>query len=339
MGNKTTLSVLMVDKFDDEAIEALRELGHTVHADAEIGPETMNDAIAACGAEVLAVRSTKVPATVIEKSSTLKLIIRGGAGYDNIDCKSAGKAGIAVCNTPGMNAVAVAESTFGHLINIDRRINEQTSELKNGHWNKKEYSKARGLKGRRMLVIGMGSIGTEVVKRAQAFGMKVAAQSRSLREDTARALGIELIPYTRDALKDALGRMDVVSVHVAATPDTKELCGPGFFAAMKPGAYFINTSRGEIVDEGELANAMKTKGIRAGLDVFQNQPSSKDTNWKPAIADIPGISLTHHIGASTEQAQIAVGEEVVRVVDTFVRTNNPLHVVNAEYLADLAAAE
>ncbi|MBL4591765.1 MAG: hypothetical protein JKY96_07375 [Phycisphaerales bacterium] len=339
MSDARTFSILMADKFDDEAIAALRELGHTVHADPEIGPDTMSDAIAACGAEVLAIRSTKVPGSVIENSSGLKLIIRGGAGYDNIDCEAAGKAGIAVCNTPGMNAVAVAESVFGHLINLDRRINEQTSDLKGGRWNKKEYAKARGLKGRKLLVVGMGSIGTEVVKRAQAFGMKVSAQSRLLREDTARALGIELIPYTRDALKDALGSMDVVSVHVASTPDTHELCGPGFFAAMKPGAYFINTSRGEIVDENELANAMKTKGIRAGLDVFQNQPSSKDTDWKPAIADMPGISLTHHIGASTDQAQIAVGEEVVRVVDTFAQTNKPLHVVNAQYLADLAAAE
>jgi D-3-phosphoglycerate dehydrogenase len=339
MADSCTFSILIADKFDNDGIEALRELGHQVHVDTELDPDSMGAAIAATGAQVLAVRSTKVPAHVIESASELKLIIRGGAGYDNIDCEAAGKAGVAVCNTPGMNAVAVAESVFGHLINLDRRINEQTNSLKGGRWNKKEYAKARGLKGRRMLVVGMGSIGTEVIKRAQAFGMQVSAQSRSLREDTARALGIELITYTREALSEALGNVDVVSVHVALTPDTHELCGPGFFAAMKPGAYFINTSRGEIVDEGELANAMETKGIRAGLDVFQNQPSSKDTEWRPSIADMPGISLTHHIGASTDQAQIAVVEEVVRIVDSYARTNKPLHVVNAQYLADLAAAD
>ncbi len=339
MGDSRTFSILMADKFDADGIAALEALGQRVHVDADLGPETMADALAATGAQVLAVRSTKVPASVIEKSTELKLIVRGGAGYDSIDCQAAGKAGIAVCNTPGMNAVAVAESVFGHLINLDRRIGEQTNELKGGHWNKKEYAKARGLKGRRMLVVGMGAIGTEVIKRAQAFGMIVSAQSRSLREDTARALGIELIAYTREALTEALGAVDVVSVHVASTPDTHELCGPGFFAAMKPGAYFINTSRGEIVDEKELANAMRTKGIRAGLDVYQDQPSSKDIDWKPAIADLPGISLTHHIGASTDQAQIAVVEEVVRIVDSYAKTNKPLHVVNAQYLADLAATE
>jgi len=339
MSEAKNLSVLLADKFEQEGVDALRELGHTVHVDADLGADTLGDAIRATGAEVLCVRSTKVPAVAIEAASTLRVIIRGGAGYDNIDCEAAGKAGIAVCNTPGMNAVAVAELVFGHLISLDRRIGEQTSELVGGHWNKKEYSKAKGLKGRRMLVVGMGAIGTEVIKRAQAFGMKISAQSRSLREDTARALGIELIPYTRDALSEALGKADVVSIHVAATPDTHELCGPGFFAAMKPGAYFINTSRGEIVDEEELIKAIKTKGIRAGLDVYEDQPSGKDTQWKPAIAEIPGVSLTHHIGASTDQAQIAVVEEVTRIVETYARTGKPLHVVNAQYLADLASAE
>lgn len=339
MSDAKSLSVLLADKFDEDGVQELRELGHSVHVDADLDADTLADAIRATGAEVLCVRSTKVPASVIENASTLKLMIRGGAGYDNIDCEAAGKAGIAVCNTPGMNAVAVAELVFGHLISLDRRIGTQTDELVNGHWNKKEFSKARGLKGRRMLVVGMGAIGTEVIKRAQAFGMKISAQSRSLREDTARALGIELIEYTREALSEALGKADVVSIHVAATPDTHELCGPGFFAAMKPGAYFINTSRGEIVDEKELANAMRTKGIRAGLDVYAEQPSSKDTNWKPAIADMPGISLSHHVGASTEQAQIAVIQEIARIVDSYARESKPLHVVNSEYLADLAPAE
>jgi len=339
MSEAKTLSILLADKFDEDGVEALRTLGHTVHVDADLGPETLVDAIRATGAEALCVRSTKVPASVIESANSLKLIIRGGAGYDNIDCEAAGTAGIAVCNTPGMNAVAVAELVFGHLISLDRRIGAQTDELVAGHWNKKEYSKARGLKGRRMLVVGMGAIGTEVIKRAQAFGMKISAQSRSLREDTARALGIELIEYTREALSEALGKADVVSIHVAATPDTHELCGPGFFAAMKPGAYFINTSRGEIVDEKELAKAMETKGIRAGLDVYDQQPSAKDTDWKPAIAGMDGISLTHHVGASTEQAQIAVVEEIVRIVDEYARSGKPLHVVNADNLADLTPAE
>ncbi len=334
MGQNDTIRVLVADKFDAEGIEGLEALGCIVHVDADLGPETLPAALAASGAQVLAVRSTKVPASVIESSDDLKLIIRGGAGHDNIDSSAAGKRGIPVCNCPGMNAVAVAELAMGHMLNLDRRINQQTNELIEGHWNKKEYSKARGLKGRSLLVVGMGSIGTEVIKRAQAFGMKVSAQSRSLREDTARALGITLIPYTREALSEALGKVDVVSVHVAATADTRDLCGPGFFAAMKDGAYFINTSRGEIVDEKELINAIKTKGIRAGLDVYQDQPSSKDIDWTTEVSSLPGVSLTHHIGASTDQAQVAVAQEMVRIVEAFKETGTPLHIVNQDMLSD-----
>lgn len=337
MSTEKSLSVLVADKFDAGCIAGLEKLGCKVHVDPDLGPETLPDAIKATEAQVLCVRSTKVPAEVIEGADSLKLIIRGGAGYDNIDTSAAGAKGIPVCNCPGMNAVAVAEIAFGHILNLDRRIAQQTSELAGGHWNKKEYSKAKGLKGRKLLVVGMGSIGTEVCKLAQAFGMEVSAQSRSLREDTARALGIKLISYTREALSEELGEADIVSVHVAATPDTKELCGPGFFAAMKDGAYFINTSRGEIVDEKELINAIKTKGIRAGLDVYNDQPSSKDTDWLPEIAKIPGVSLTHHVGASTEQAQLAVGEEAVRIVRSFQESGEPLHVVNANEIKGSAA--
>lgn len=333
MAAENAMNVLVADKFDPECIEGLRELGCNVHEDADLGPDTMAAAIKATEAHVLCVRSTKVPAEVIEAVDSLKLIVRGGAGYDNIDTAAAGAKGIPVCNCPGMNAVAVAELTFGHILNLDRRIAQQTDELAGGHWNKSEYSKAKGLKGRKLLVVGMGSIGTEVIKRAQAFGMKVSAQSRSLRADTARALGITLIPYTREALSEALGKVDIVSVHVAATPDTRELCGPGFFAAMQDGAYFINTSRGEIVDEKELIKAIKTKGIRAGLDVYQDQPSSKDIDWMPEIAKVPGISLTHHVGASTDQAQLAVGEEVVRIVGNLMETGDALHVVNRTELS------
>lgn len=334
MGAGNVLNILVADKFDPECIEGLESLGCKVHVDTDLGPDSMIAAIKATDADVLCVRSTKVPSGVINAVDSLKLIIRGGAGYDNIDTAAAGAKGIPVCNCPGMNAVAVAELTFGHILNLDRRIALQTSELAGGHWNKQKYAKAHGLKGRKLLVIGMGSIGTEVIKRAQAFGMKVSAQSRSLREDTARALGITLIPYTREALSEALGKVDIVSVHVAATPDTHELCGPGFFAAMKDGAFFINTSRGEIVDEKELIQAIKNKGIRAGLDVYQDQPSSKDIDWQPEIAKVPGVSLTHHVGASTEQAQLAVGEETVRIVGRFIETGEPLHIVNKKDLSD-----
>lgn len=331
MGN--TPGIVIADKFDAEGVEGLGSLGCEVHVNPDLGGDEIAQAVNATGARILVVRSTKVPGSVIDQCGGLELIIRAGAGHDNIDSAAAGAKGIPVCNCPGMNAVAVAELAIGHMINLDRRIAQQTRSLQEGgRWNKKEFSKAAGLKGKHLLVVGLGSIGMEVVKRAQAFGMKVSAQSRSLRSDTAHALGIRLIEYTRDALKEELGDADIVSINVALTPDTDKLCGPGFFAAMKPGAMFINTSRGEIVDESELIKAIRDKGIRAGLDVYQNQPSEKDTAWKPEIASIDGVSLTHHVGASTDQAQLAVAEEVVRIVGAFIESGEPLHIVNKDKL-------
>ncbi|MEZ6242884.1 MAG: NAD(P)-dependent oxidoreductase [Phycisphaerales bacterium] len=323
------MKVLIADKFEAEGIAALEALGCAVTSSPDLSPETMGEAIRRTEAEVLVVRSTKVPAGVIDGASTLKAIIRAGAGYDNIDTDAAAAKGIPVCNCPGMNAVAVAELTIGMLIALDRRLPEQDAELRGGSWNKKEYGKARGLKGRTLLVVGTGSIGTEVIKRAKALEMKIVAQSRSLGDDTARALGIEPLPYTREAIVEALKRADAVTIHVASTPDTQNLCGPGFFGAMKPGAYFINTSRGDIVDEKALAHAVETKGIRAALDVYQDQPGSAKADWRPPLADVKGIiHFSHHCGASTDQAQMAVADETVRIVKRLMETGKPLHVVN-----------
>ncbi len=324
------MKVLIADKFEAEGIAALEALGCRVMSEPELGPDALGEALRRTEAEVLVVRSTKVPAAVFEGASTLKGIIRAGAGYDNIDFKAAKAKGIAVSNCPGMNAVAVAELTIGHLIALDRRLPEQDRALREGHWDKAGFAKARGLKGRTLLVVGTGAIGTEVIKRAKAFEMKIMAQSRSLGDDTARALGIEPIAYTRQALIEALGRADAVSVHVASTPDTHNLCGPGFFASMKPGAYFVNTSRGEIVDEAALREAIESKGIRAALDVHQNQPSAKTTDWTTPVAQAKGVAhFTHHCGASTDQAQLAVAEETVRIVRTAMETGKFINCVNA----------
>lgn len=323
------MKVLIADKFEADGISGLEALGCRVTCEPDLSPETLPEALKRTEAEVLVVRSTKVPAAVIDGASTLKGVIRAGAGYDNIDFEAAKGKGIPVSNCPGMNAVAVAELTIGALIALDRRIPEQDQALRGGQWDKAGFAKARGLKGRTLLVVGTGAIGTEVIKRAKAFEMKIMAQSRSLGDDTARALGIEPIPYTREALIKALGQADAVSVHVASTPDTKNLCGPGFFASMKPGAYFVNTSRGDIVDETALREAIESKGIRAALDVYQDQPSSKNTEWRTPVADASGIAhFTHHCGASTDQAQLAVAEETVRIVKTAMESGRFIHCVN-----------
>jgi len=324
------LNVLIADKFEPSGVAGLEQLGAEVTLSPDLGPETLPAALA--GVEVLVVRSTKVPGAVIKGADSLKLIVRAGSGYDNIDCEAAGAGGIAVSNCPGMNAVAVAELAMGHLIALDRRIPEQQEALKAGTWNKKEFSKAKGLKGRSILIVGTGAIGTEMITRCKAFGMHVYAQSRSLGNDTARALGIEPIAYTREALHETLAKVDAVSVHVAATPDTVDLCNAAFFHAMQPGAYFINTSRGELVDEAALSEAVKSKGLRAAVDVYRNQPSEKHCDWSTPLADLPGVHGTHHCGASTDQAQLAVADEVVRIVKTYRDEQRFINVVNESVL-------
>ncbi len=323
------MRVIVADKAEDVLIGGLRGLGCEVEYDPSLGPETLPAAFEKTGARALIVRSTKVPASVIEPASgTLKIIIRAGSGYDNIDCDAAAAKGIAVCNTPGMNAVAVAELTMGHLLSLDRFLPDQNAELKAGHWNKKKYSKARGLKGRSLLVVGAGAIGREVISRALAFGMAVSAYDVVLTAEKAAELGVRYVDATRDALLAALPGFDAVTIHVPSIEATKGMCDAAFFAAMQDGAYFINTSRGPVVDEAALAEAVGAGRIRAGLDVYNNQPAEKDVDWKPEIAGLDGVYCTHHCGASTEQAQIAVAEEVVRMMGLYMHEAQIVHCVN-----------
>jgi len=314
------MNVLIADKFEHEGIEAIRGLGCTVRVDPELGPESLPSAMREFTPEILVVRSTKVPGGVVESASTVRGIIRAGAGYDNIDTDAASARNIAVCNCPGMNSDAVAELTIGLLIACDRRICEQDRDLEAGHWNKAEYSKACGLKGRRLLVIGTGAIGLGVVRRAMAFGMEVFVQSRSLTAKWARELGVGLVGPTREDLLDSLGDADAVSIHVPLSDDTRGLCNADFFGRMKPGSIFVNTSRGAVVDESALAEAVRSRGLRAGLDVYNDQPSGKQADWKPEIAGIQGVVTTHHVGASTDQAQLAVAQETVRIIRVYQQT-------------------
>lgn len=321
------MRVLIADKFEDSGVEALKAAGCEVTVEPGLGPDTLGEALERLQPEVLIVRSTKVPAAVIEGQNSLKGIIRAGAGHDNIDSAAASGKGVAVCNCPGMNAVAVAELAMGHIINCDRRLPAQDAELRAGHWNKKEYAKARGLKGLTLLLVGMGAIGREVATRANAFGMDVIGWSRSLTPQSARDFGVRFGGSSQGDLKKLLGQADVVSIHVAATPETKGMCDASFFAAMKDGAYFINTARGTLVDEKALLEAIKAKGLRVGTDVYQNQPGTPEEAFQTPLAT-DGVCCSHHCGASTDQAQQAVADETVRIVTEFQKTGRFINMVN-----------
>jgi D-3-phosphoglycerate dehydrogenase len=250
--------------------------------------------------------------------------VRAGAGFNTIDVKTASALGIYVSNCPGKNSVAVAELAFGLILALDRRIPDNVIQLRAGKWNKAEFSRARGLHGRTLGLVGLGNIGQEMVPRARAFGMEVVGWSRSLTPDRARALGIG----HRATLEQVASSCDVLSVHLALTGETRGLVGATVFAAMRHQAIFINTSRAEVVDQDALAAAIRTKGIRAGLDVFAGEPAGSTGTVTDPIAAAESVYGTHHIGASTDQAQDAIAAETARIIRTYKETGRVPNVVN-----------
>lgn len=317
------MRVLVADKFEQIGLDGLKDLGCEVLYQPDLSGPALTEALKETSAEVLVVRSTKVTATDIE-NSRLALIIRAGAGYNTIDVEAANGRGIFVSNCPGKNSVAVAELAFGLILSVDRRIPDNVQDIREGHWNKGKYSKARGLAGKTLGLIGLGKISQEMIPRAKAFGMNVIASSRWMSPDVAAALGIARAANLIELAQQA----DVVSVHVALSPDTKQMIGREFFEALKPGSIFVNTSRAEVVDQAVLEEFCRAGKIWAGLDVFNDEPAGKDGPFSGSIKDCPNVFCTHHIGASTEQAQTAIAHEVVRIVREFKYLGNVPNAVN-----------
>jgi D-3-phosphoglycerate dehydrogenase / 2-oxoglutarate reductase len=317
------LKILIADKLSGTTVSELEKLGGTVTVDPELTTDTLPGAIG--DAEVLIVRSTKVTATVIAAAPALSLIIRAGAGVNTIDIETANERGIHVANCPGKNTDSVAELAIGHLINADRRIGNATRDIRAGKWGKKEYGKSRGLKGRTLGILGVGSIGKAVIRRAIGLEMNVIGWSRSLTQEKAGQLGIGFCSTPLELAS----RADAVSVHLAATDETTHLVGEAFLNALKEGAVFINTSRGEVVDTDALKKAVKERSLRVGLDVFENEPSAGTPDFDdPELAEM--VFATPHIGASTDQAAEAIAAEVVNIVQSYVDTGRPLNVVNIQ---------
>jgi D-3-phosphoglycerate dehydrogenase len=317
-------AVLIADSCPPGVVDALEGLGCSVLLQEDLTVKTLPEAIGSFDPDVLVVRSTKVPAAVLEAAPRLSLIVRAGAGYDNIDVATASSRGVFVANCPGRNAVAVAELAWALILACDRRVPDQTVDLRNGIWNKKLYAKARGLHGRTLGIIGLGRIGRAVADRGHAFGMNVIAWSRRLTEKDASEMGLGYRASPLDVARDA----DVVSINVASTPETKHLVDGAFCAAMKDGASLINTSRGDVIDEDALVEAIRSKGLRAGRDVFAGQPAPTDKSFSNAIVHEAGVYGTHHCGASTDQAQDAIADEVVRIVTEYTTSGTVPNCVN-----------
>ena len=333
------MKILIADKFEQSGTDGLKAAGCEVVSDPDLKDDALREAIAATGADVLVVRGTKVTSAMLD-AGRLSLVVRAGAGYNTIDVAAASKRGIYVSNCPGKNAIAVAELAFALMLAIDRRVPDNVAELRAGKWNKKEYSKAQGLFGKTLGLLGVGNIGREMIRRAGGFGLNVviwsrrfAGQRRPLADHEARELGVEsalrqVAIEIEPTPADVAARADVLSLHLALGPETRGLVNAGVLGRLQPGAILINTARGEVVDEAAVASAVRERGLRVGLDVFAQEPSGATGEFVSELASLPGVYGTHHIGASTEQAQDAIAAETVRIISTFKETGRVPNVVN-----------
>lgn len=316
------MKALIADKFSEGHIDRLTQIGCEVTYNPAVKAEELPQLIGPY--KILVVRSKQVTAQTLQASEELALVLRAGAGVNTIDVKTASLRGIFVTNCPGKNSVAVAELAFGLLLAIDRRIADNVAALRAHKWNKKEFSKADGLYGKTLGVIGLGQIGREVISRGRAFGLRPIAWSRSLTPGKAQELGVEMCASVEDVFR----RADIVSVHLALKPDTRKLVNAERLALMKPNAILINTARGEVVDQTALLSALKSGKLRAGLDVFDPEPAESTGEFSDPVLDLPNVYGTHHIGASTEQAQEAIAEEAIRIIGHFIKTGIVLNCVN-----------
>lgn len=322
------MRILVADTFPETARSELAEHGHDCSYEPELTAEDLPTRLAGPDApEVLIVRSTPVDGSAVEAATELRYMIRAGSGTNTIDRTTAEQHGVAVCNVPGRNAIAVAELTLALLLSLDRAIPDNVADLRDGNWNKKRYSHAAGIAGRDIGVIGLGNIGLAFAERAHALGATIHAVSKPDRSATAtqraEAIGVDFV----SDLPQLARTCDVLSLHVPAGDTTKGLLGRELLGLLTPGAIVLNTARADLVDERALIEAMDANGIRAGIDVFADEPGTGTGTIDSALARHPNTYGTHHIGASTDQAQHAIADEVVRMIDAFEDGSVP-HRVN-----------
>ena len=324
------MKVLIADAFEASGLEGLKAAGcEVIYAPGTSGDDLVRLLQSSC-AEVLVVRSTRVTEAMLT-SGTLSLVVRAGAGVNTIDVAAAARRGIYVANCPGKNAIAVAELAVGLLLALDRRVPDNVAALRAGRWNKGEFSKARGLYGRTLGLLGFGGVAQEVARRARAFGMDVVVWSPRFQREGTNAL--TALPRDLDVIvlqspEEVAERSDALSLHLALTDETRNFVGAGILARLKPGALFVNTARAELVDDAALAEAVRTQGLRVATDVFRDEPASGSAKFSPAISILPDLYGTHHIGASTEQAQEAIAAETVRIIRTYKEMGTVPNAVN-----------
>lgn len=320
-GPMSKLKVLVSDPISQTGVDALAEGGEL---DVTFKPGLPHEELLKIIPEfsALVVRSqTKVGADVIAAGKKLKAVGRAGVGVDNVDVDAATQRGIIVMNTPGGNTISTAEHAFSLLVSAARKIPQADASVKAGKWDRKSFQGVE-LNGKTLAVLGMGRIGTEVAKRALAFGMRVLAYDPYLSEARAKSLQVELV----ENLEDALPQADFVTMHMPLTDETKHMLGDARLAKLKKGARIVNCARGGLIDEKALADAL-TSGQVAGaaIDVFEEEPPAADNPLRSA----PNVVFTPHLGASTAEAQESVGVEIAHAIRAALLNGTINNAVNA----------
>lgn len=319
------MRLLIADKLHPRAVEELRALPIDVEYEPELTKETIEAKLPGVG--ILVVRSKEVTASAIEAAKELHLIVRAGAETTTIDVRAASKRGIYVANCPGKNSSAVAELAFGLMIAMDRRIPDAVASLRAGKWERAEYGKAEGIRGKTLGIAGLGAIGKDVAARARAFGLHVVAWSRSLSTSRAAELGIG----HASSIQELASRSDILSVHLPLTERTRRIVDARVLGVLPKRAMLLNVARADLVDYAALREAVKTRGLRAAVDVYPDEPKGKKEYVTDLFEVQPGggfVYGTPHIASSTDQAQLAIATETVRVIRSFLLEGNVPNVVN-----------
>ncbi len=307
------MNIFIADKLPDEATSELEKLGLNVIFEPAAKASDLDRGLG--DVQVLIVRSTVVSESCVKNSPSLSLIVRAGAGVNNIDMEAASNLGIYVANCPGKNAIAVAELTMGLILSLDRFLADNVSEFRAGNWNKAAFSKAGGLYGKVLGVIGTGQIGQEVISRARAFGMPVIAWSRSLTPEKAGELDV----IRAASIEEVASKCDILSLHLALKDQTRGIISKKILSELSDGSTLINTSRAEVVDEDALYEELSSGRLKAGLDVFSDEPEFKQGEFSNRFQELKNVYVTHHIGASTRQAQLAVAADAADIVRGYVQ--------------------
>lgn len=293
------MKVLVSDPIAAEGVQILKDAGLEVVEKPGLSPEELAKVIP--GFDGIIVRSaTKVTKDVIEAADSLKVIGRAGIGLDNVDRETAKQKGIKVVNTPTATSISVAELALGMMFAAARRIAQATASTKAGKWEKKKF-KGFELFGKKLGIIGIGRIGTEVAKRAQALGMEVIAYDPQVKSnDYAKLVDLNTL------LKDS----DYITLHIPRTKETEHILNKTAFDKMKDGVVIINCARGGVVDETALYDALQSGKVRiAGIDVYENEPAKENT-----LFELDQVILTPHIGAQTKEGQTRAGTQIAELV-------------------------